>query len=199
MQDGRGRLGIGADLAGRGTQGVGGLERVPALGPLAARVAVADVDAELADQGRAGDVGLELVGRAGLDEAAAAVRAGVGQAGLVALGDLLGRGRRAVAVPAVGVARLAAGRLGIGLGRPLAEGCGLTLPGADGLLQLPGQLGDPGFELGHTVEEVPTARTRGLDHAAIVLTGTTGEDLVARWDAIQSQFAHPLDVHLVAR
>jgi hypothetical protein len=51
---------------------------------------VADVDVEPADQRFAGDVGLELVGRAGLDEAAPAVRAGVGEWGLVALGDLLG-------------------------------------------------------------------------------------------------------------
>ena len=85
-----GRLRIGADLAGGRAEGVGRLERVPALGPLAARVAVADVDPELADQRGAWDLGLELVGRAGLDEPAPAVRAGVREAGLVALGDLLG-------------------------------------------------------------------------------------------------------------
>src|SRR5207247_1233165 len=106
-----GGLGIGADLTGGRAQGVGRLERVTALGPLAARLAVTDVDAELADQRRAGDLGLELVGRAGLDEAAPAVRAGVGQVRLVALGNLLGRRWRAVAVGAVSVARLAAGRL----------------------------------------------------------------------------------------
>jgi hypothetical protein len=88
---------------------------VLALGPLAAPLAVPDVDAELADQRGAGDLGLVLVGGAGLDEAAPAVRAGLGQERLVALGDLLGRGRRAVAVGAVGVARLPTGRLGIGL------------------------------------------------------------------------------------
>src|SRR5689334_15142113 len=99
MQDRHRGLGVGADLAGGRAQGVGRLERVPALGPLAARLAVPDVDAELADQRGARDLGLELVGGAGLDEAAPAVRAGIGERSLVALGDLLGRGRRAVAVP----------------------------------------------------------------------------------------------------
>src|SRR5262249_3121163 len=79
-----GGLGPGADLAGGGAQRVGRLERVAALGPLAARLAVADVDAELADQRGAVDLGLELVGRAGLDEAAPAVRARVGELGLMA-------------------------------------------------------------------------------------------------------------------
>ena len=125
----------------------------------------------LRTSGCAGDLGLELVGRAGLDEAAPAVRAGVGQVGLVALGDLFGRRRRAVAVRAVGVARLAAGRLRVGLGRPLAERGGLPLAGAEGVVELPGQLGDLGFEFGDTLEEFPAAGTRGLVHAAIVVTG----------------------------
>src|SRR5262249_37289051 len=59
-----------------------------------------------------------------------------------------------------------------GLGRTLAERGGLPLAGADGLLQLPGQFGDPGFEFGDTLEEFPAAGTRGLVHAAIVVTGT---------------------------
>lgn len=75
-----------------------------ALGPLPAGLTVPDVDTELADQRRAGDLGLELVGRAGLDELAAAVRARVGQVRLVALVDLVGWGRRAVAVLAVDIA-----------------------------------------------------------------------------------------------
>ncbi len=63
---------------------VGRRERVPALGPLAARTAAANVDAELADQRGAGDLGRELLGRAGLDESPPAVRAGIGEVGLVA-------------------------------------------------------------------------------------------------------------------
>ena len=195
VQDRGGGLGVGADLAGGRAQGVGRLERVPALGPLAARLAVADVDAELADQRRAGDLGLELVGRAGLDEAAPAVRAGVGEVGLVALGDLFGRRRRAVAVGAVGVARLAAGRLRVGLGRPLAERGGLPLAGAEGVVELPGQLGDLGFEFGDTLEEFPAAGTRGLVHAAIVATGAA----ISGWTAarIPPAIAEASGDHLV--
>ena len=171
MQDGRGGLGIGTDLAGGRPQGVARLDRVPALGSLATRLAASDVNAELADQRRAGDLGLELVNRAGLDEATAAVGAGVGQVRLVALGDLIELGRWTVAVLAVGIAGLAAGRLRVGLGRPLAERGGLPLPGAEGILQLPGQLRDPGFEFGDTLEEFPTAGTRGLVHDTIVANG----------------------------
>src|SRR5207247_308769 len=92
----------------------------------------------------------------------------VGEWGLVALGDLLGRGRWAVAVGAVGGPRLAAGRLRVGLGRALAERGGLPLAGAQSVVELPGQVGDPGFEFGDTLEEFPAAGTGGLVHAAIV-------------------------------
>jgi hypothetical protein len=34
------------------------------------------------------------------------------------------------------------------------------------------RFGDPGFEFGDTVEEIPTAGARGLVHADIVVTGT---------------------------
>jgi hypothetical protein len=109
VQDRGGGLGVGTDLAGGRAEGVGRLERVTALSSLAARLALPDVDAELADERVAGGVGLELVGRAGLDQAAPAVRAGVGQVPLVVLGDLSGWGRRAVAVLAVLVACFAPG------------------------------------------------------------------------------------------
>jgi hypothetical protein len=121
----------------------------------------------------AGDLGLELLGRAGPDESPPAVRARVGEMGLVVLGDLLCRRRRAVAVLTVGVARLAAGRLRVGLGRAFAERGGLSLAGADGLVQLPGQFGDLGREFGNLFGECPTAGTRGLVHAAIVVMWVT--------------------------
>ena len=69
-------------------------------------------------------------------------------------------------VGAVCVTGLASGFLGVGLGRPLAERGRLTLADACGLLQLPGQLGDPGFEFGQTVEMVPATGTLQLIHAA---------------------------------
>ena len=167
VQQRGGGLGIGADLTGGRAQRVGRLERVPALGPFPACLAVADVDVELAHQGRARDLGLELVGRAGLDEAAPAVRTHIGKLGLVALGDRF-RWRWSVAVGAVGVARLAAGRLRVGLGRALAERSGLTLAGAERVIELPGQLRDLGFEFGDTLEKFPATGTRGLVHGAIV-------------------------------
>src|SRR4051812_25574943 len=64
---------VGAVLA-RGRRTVTSWIRAAGLSD-AARLAVADVNSELADQRRAGDLGLELVGRAGLDEAATAARA----------------------------------------------------------------------------------------------------------------------------
>jgi hypothetical protein len=94
------------------------------------------------------DVSLERVGGAGLDEVPLAVRA---------LGDLLGRRWRAVPVGAVGIAGLAAGCFGIGLGRAFAERGGLTLAGANGLIQLPGQFGDLGCAFGNLFGEFPTA------------------------------------------
>jgi hypothetical protein len=113
---------------------------------------VTDVDAELPYQRFTRNVGLELVGRAGLDEAAAAVRAPIGEVRLVVLGDLVERRGRAVRVGTVGGPRLAAGRLRVGLGWPLAEWGGLSLAGAQGVVEPPGQLRDLGFEFGDTLE-----------------------------------------------
>lgn len=58
------------------------------------------------------------------------------QGGVEGLLDLVGRRRRAVAVLAVRRAALAPGRLRVGLGRPLAEGGGLTLRSAASLVEL---------------------------------------------------------------
>ena len=170
VQERSGGPGIGADLTGGRAQCVGRLERVPALGLACRTRRSARCGRGTCGSAAAGDLGLELVGRAGLDEAAPAVRAGVGQVGLVALGDLFGRRWRAVAVLAVGVARLAAGRLRVGLGRTFAERGGLSLAGADSVVEPPGQLGDLGFEFGDAMEEIPTAGTRGFVHDAIVAT-----------------------------
>jgi hypothetical protein len=139
---------------------------------------VPDVGAERADQRRARDLGLERVGRAGLGEATTAVRTGVWEVGVVALGDRFGWWRRAVPVGTVGVARLATGRLRVGLGRPLAERGGLPLPGAQGLVEPPGQLGDLGFEFGDTLAAFPTAGTGRFVRADIVPTGAAGETAV---------------------
>ena len=106
-----------------------------ALDPATTPQALADVDVELPADRPARDLGLELLGAVGLDQAPRAVRAGVGQTGFVDLVDLVGRGWRPMAVLAMLVARFAPGALGVGLGRPFAEGGGLTLGGAAGLLK----------------------------------------------------------------
>ena len=87
---------------------------------------------------------------------------------LVALGDLFGG--RAVAVLAVGVAGLTAGGLRVGLGRTLAERGGLPLAGAEGVVKVPGQLGDPGFEFGDLLDEFPTTGTGRFVHTAMLHT-----------------------------
>ena len=91
-----------------------------------------------------------------------------------------------MAVLAVGVAGLAAGCLGVGLGRPLAKRRGLTFAGAEGLLEFAGQFGDPSFEFGHTLEECPTAGTSGFVHAANV---TSSPPLsCARWTVALNKY-----------
>jgi hypothetical protein len=170
VQQGHRGLGVGADLTGRRAQRVGCLERVPPLGPTPAVGTVPQVNGELADQRGAWDLGLELLGGAGLDERAAAVRARVGQWGLVTLGDRSGR-QRPVPMRAVCLPGLASGFFGAGLGRSLAKRSRLAFADACGLLQLPGQFGDPGFEFGQPLEVVPAAGTRGLVHAGIVAGG----------------------------
>ena len=103
VQDRRGGLGVGADLAGRRAQRVGGLERVPALGPLAARLAVADVDAELADQR------LCAGSRSGTGRPCRSRRGGPGSAGRRRAGAPRGT-RRPVRVAAAGGGRACRGR-----------------------------------------------------------------------------------------
>ena len=132
-----------------------------------------DVNAELTNYRRAWDLGLERIGGARFHEAAPAVRARVGAVSLVALGVLFGWRRRAVAVGPVDAARRAAGRFRVGLGRTLAERAGLSLAGAGGGVEPPGQLRDLGFEFGDTLEEFPAAGTRGLVHTAIVVMWAT--------------------------
>ena len=98
--------------------------------------APADVDVELAVDGLARDLDLELLGDVGLVEGAAAGEADVGQGRLVDLVDLFGAGRLAVGLGAVVLARLAARLLGLGRGLALGEGGGLALAGAEGRVEL---------------------------------------------------------------
>jgi hypothetical protein len=93
------------------------------------------VDVELAVNGLARDLHLELLGDVGFVGGAAAIGAGVGQVRLVNLIDLFGTGRPTVGLGAVLFARLAAGLLGLVGGLALGEGGGLALTGAGRLVE----------------------------------------------------------------
>src|SRR5262249_55584222 len=129
-------LGVGSELGRGGAEGVGRLQGMPSLDPTVALPAPADVDVELAVDGLARDLDLELLGDVGLVEGAAAVGAGVGQTRLVDLVNLLGAGRWAVGLGAVVLAGLAPGLLRVRFGLALGEGGGLALAGAGRLVEL---------------------------------------------------------------
>src|SRR6516225_6092671 len=78
-----GRLSVGTQLGSGGPQGIGGLQRVPALEALLAVAAAADMDVELAPDRAARDLDLVLVGDVGFLDGPAAVGAGERQRCLV--------------------------------------------------------------------------------------------------------------------
>src|SRR5579884_2491789 len=121
-----GRLGIGAELSGGGSQGIGSLQGVAALHAAATLPAAADVNVELTVDRPTRDLDLVLMVDVRLVDGTAAVGAGVGQRRLVGFVDLLGR--LAMGLGAVVLARLAAGLLRLRLGRPLGEGRRLAFP-----------------------------------------------------------------------
>src|SRR5262249_8135096 len=131
-----GGLGIGPQLRSGGPKGVRRLQGMPALNPPAALTALTDVDVELAVNGLARDLHLELLGGMRLVERATAIRASVGQGRLVDLVDLLGAGRLAVGLRTVVLAGLTAGLLGLAGGLALGKGGGLALAGAGRLVEL---------------------------------------------------------------
>jgi hypothetical protein len=131
-----GSLGIRSQLRGGGAEGVGGLRGMAPLHPTAALAAPADVDVELAVNGLAWDLDLELLGDVSFVEGSAAVRTDVGQGCLVDFVDLFGAGRLAVGLGAVFLAGLAAGLLGLARRLALGEGSSLALAGAKGLIEL---------------------------------------------------------------
>ena len=107
-----------------------------ALDQAAAPTALADVDVELATDGLARDLNLELLGNASLVERPAAVGAAVRQWRLVNLVDLFGGRWLTVGLRAVVLAGLAAWFARIELGLALGEGSGLALAGAGRLVEL---------------------------------------------------------------
>src|SRR5262245_16145267 len=115
-----GSLSVRPQLRRGGSQGVGGLQRVPALNAPATLPAATDVDVEPAVDRPARDLDLVLLIDAGLLDGATAIGAGNGQGGLVNLVNLLGW--RAVCLGAVGGTGLAAGLRRVGLGQSFGEG-----------------------------------------------------------------------------
>jgi hypothetical protein len=106
------------------------------LDSTAALTADPDVDVELAVDGLARNLDLELFGDVGFIRGAAALGAGVGQGRLVNLVNLFWAGRLAVGLGAVVFAGLAAGFLGRVGGLALGEGRCLALAGAGRLVEL---------------------------------------------------------------
>jgi hypothetical protein len=107
--------------------------------PLNAAVALtasADMNVELAVNGLARDLDLELLGDVRMVERAAAVGAAVRQGRLVNLIDVVRGGRLAVGLDPVVSAGLATGLLGLAGGQALGEGAGLALAGAGRLVEL---------------------------------------------------------------
>ena len=101
-----------------------------------ALTALPNMNVELAVDGLAWDLHLELLGDMGFVEGAAAVRADVGQGRLVNFVDLVGGRRLAVGLGAIVLPRLASRLARIELGLALGEGSGLALAGAGCLVQL---------------------------------------------------------------
>src|SRR5262249_59402955 len=83
-----GGLGIGSELGSGGAEGVGRLQGVASLNPAAALMALTDVDVELAVNGLARDLDLELLGDVRLVARATAIGASVGPGRPVGLVDL---------------------------------------------------------------------------------------------------------------
>ncbi len=149
---------------------------MPAAHEATAASAVAAVDDELAVNGLARQIDLVLNVGVGFHEFPRTVRARGREQGLVALVRRR-LGRRAMAVSAVGIASLASGSFRLGLGRPFAEGRGLTFAGADGLVEPPRRIGDLGLkvgdlglEFGDPLLQDQALRTR-LDHAVMLAKG----------------------------
>ena len=130
-----GSLSVRAQLALSDTGGVAGLQLMSAAQVLAAFLAMAAVDVELADDGLAWNFGLELLIEMILDDVAAAIGTVIRQRGVQSFIDLSGRRWLAVAVLAVLLASLAAGLFGMLFRLAFGERGGLPLGGAFDLLQ----------------------------------------------------------------
>jgi hypothetical protein len=141
---------------------------VAPLNPTVALTTLADVDVELAVNGLARDLCLELLGDVGLVEGAAAVGADVGQGRLMDLVDLFGAGRLAMGLGAVVLAGLAARLLGLVGGLALGEGGGLALAGAGRFFELAAEALVLGLQVAKASLKGLAAGTRDGLHTSII-------------------------------
>src|SRR5262245_30249195 len=161
-------MGVGSELSRRSADGGGGLQRMPALHAPATARTLAGLDVELTLDGPTGNLGLILDDDLrGCQAVVAAVRTRRRQIHLVGLVDGVGQRGQPMGMRAVIVARLATGRLRIGLGpRFLAERRGLSLARAAlGFKRgreapdFPEQLRHLLLELSYLALQTPAART----------------------------------------
>jgi hypothetical protein len=171
VQEHGGGLGVGAELTGSRAAGVGGLQGMAALHAPAAVLAGPAMDVELPMDRLPGNLGLVLLDDRGFRDVAAAGGAEVGQRRVLGFVDLVGRGRWAMAVAAVGLARFTPRSPGMGLGFALAERGGLPLAGPARLVEQAGEFPDPLLQFGHPLLQGLASRAVGLAHAAIVAVG----------------------------
>jgi hypothetical protein len=164
----RDSLGVGSQLSGSGAESVGRLQGVAPLHPAVALTALADVDVELAVNGLARDLDLELLGDVRLVERTAAVGAAVRQGRLVNLVDLFGGRWLTVGLRAVVLAGLASRLLGLVGGLALGEGGGLALAGAGRLVKLAAEALVFGLQVTEASLKGLAAGTRDGFHASII-------------------------------
>jgi hypothetical protein len=112
--------------------------------------ASADMNVELAANGLARDLNLELLGDASLVDRPAAIGANVWQGRLVGFIDLVRLRWLAVGFGAVIFAGPAPGSLGLPGGRSLGEGGGLALAGANNLVEVAAEPLVLGSQVTHT-------------------------------------------------
>ena len=136
-----------------------------------ARTALADVNIELPVDGPARDLDLELLGDAGLVEAAPAVGANAGQRRFVNLIDLFGARRLTVGLGAVVLPGIAAGLLGLAGGLTLGKRSSLALAGAGRLVELAAQALVLGLQVPEASLKGLAAGTRGGFHTRMVANG----------------------------
>src|SRR5579864_1745048 len=128
-----GRLGIRSHLAGRGSHGVGGLQRMPALTVTTAMATLAEMDIELSPDRLAWNLLLELRRDVGFQEIAPTLGTGVRQRRLIGFANVI-RWRASAAFAILG-AGLATRLFGMFLGLPFGERRRLAFARALALLE----------------------------------------------------------------